>query len=164
MTSPSKGIFWHNYITKQEVFVIKKKLKFKYSLNTPCLKVASFHLEIKDDLLIASWPLPFRSTSEFSDSLLKLLRLIKEKEIRKLFLGTCNPNEGILTEEVIVFLEQQLFHRCPLQKVALLESTDFHWDNNIVQLINYLVLTFELDLQFRMFAYEEEAVAWLQDA
>lgn len=92
------------------------------------------------------------------------MRLIKEKEIKKVFLDSCNPEEGTFTVEAIAFIEQQLFPCCPLEKVALLESTDFHWDNNILQLINYLIMTLELDVQFRMFTYKEEAIAWLKEA
>ena len=114
---------------------------------------------------MASWPAPVQSGSLKSyDSLLALLRFIKEKEIKKLFLDSGNPGGETLTEEAIAFVEQQVFRFCPLKKVALLESTDYHWDNNIGQLINYLILSLELDVQFRMFVYKEEAIAWLKEA
>jgi hypothetical protein len=135
-------------------------------LNTLLLpEVTPFQFEIKNDLLLAAWPLQVRSESpEFYDSLLLLLRLIKEKEIKKLLLDSGSPDGGTLTEDGIAFVEQQVYLFCPLQKVALLESIDYHWDNNIAQLINYLIMTLELDVQFRMFASKEEAIEWLRDA
>jgi hypothetical protein len=134
-------------------------------LNTLLSEVAPYHFEIKNDLLQASWPLHVRSKSpEFYDSLLTLFRLIREKEVKKLFLDSGTPDGGVLTEKVIAFVEQQVFLFCPLEKVALLESVDYHWDNNIAQFINYLILTLELDVQFRMFVCKEEAIGWLREA
>jgi hypothetical protein len=127
--------------------------------------VATKKFEIKHDLLLASWPSSVQSGSaEFYDSVLVLFRLIREKKIKKLFLDSGTPAGGILTEEVIAFVEQEVFHSCPLQKVALLESIDYHWDNNMVQFINYIKSTLALDVQFQVFLSKEAAINWLTEA
>jgi hypothetical protein len=124
--------------------------------------VATYHFKIINDLLLASWPFHIRSESpEFYDSILVLFRLIKEKQVKKLLLDSGIPDGGTLTEEVIAFVKHEVFLLCPLQKVALLESVDYHWDNNMIQFINYLRLTLALDVQFSTFASKEAAIAWL---
>ena len=127
-------------------------------------EIATNKFEIKHDLLLASWPdYVLAESAEFYDSILLLFRQIKEKKIKKLFLDSGTPEGGTLTEEVIAFVEQEVFLYCPLQKVALLESADFHWDNNMVQFINYLILSRGLEVQFQMFLTREAAIKWLKE-
>jgi hypothetical protein len=141
-------------------------MKTVYNSISPCLSpplVADYHFEVKNDLILASWSFDVRSESaEFYDSVLVLFRLIKEKNIKRLFLDSGTPDGGTLTEEVIAFVEQEVFLFCPLQRVALLESIDFHWDNNIAQFINYLKVTQNLEVQFQMFTSNEAAIDWLK--
>lgn len=123
-----------------------------------------YNFEISEDVLLASWPSYVKSESpEFFDSVLDLFRLIREKDIKHLLVDSGTPAGGGLTEEVIHYIEAEVFQCCPLQKVALLESVDFLWDNNMVQLINYLITAMNLDVQFRMFHSKEIAVNWLHE-
>jgi hypothetical protein len=132
--------------------------------NTLYPEVATSKFDIKHDLLLASWPDYVEAESAgFYDSILLLFRLIKENKIKKLLLDSGTPDGGILTEEVIAFVEQEVCLDCPLQKVALLESSDYHWDNNMVQFINYLILSRGLEVQFQMFLTREAAIKWLTE-
>lgn len=115
-------------------------------------------------MLLASWPHHVRSESpEFLRSLQVLFGLIREKEMTRLLVDSGTPDGGTLTEEVIACMKQEVCRFCPLKKVALLESVDYHWDNNIMQVFNYLKLTLGLEVQIRMFSSRDMALNWLND-
>jgi hypothetical protein len=159
------GSSWHHCRKQEGIAMFKAVILRPIPLNTQYQVVASHKFDIQHDLLVASWPSYVGSESaEFYDSILLLFRLIREKNIKKLLLDSGTPTGGTLTEEVITFIEQEVFHCCPMQKVALMESVDYHWDNNMVQVINYLKMTLELNLEFRMFLSREAAINWLTEA
>ncbi|MGV3639339.1 MAG: hypothetical protein ACO1NZ_02395 [Adhaeribacter sp.] len=92
-----------------------------------------------------------------------MFNLVREQKLSRLLLDSGTPDGGTLTEELIACMKQELSQDCCLKKVALLESVDYHWDNNIMQVFNYLKMTLGLDVQLRMFSTRDMAMNWLQD-
>lgn len=133
-------------------------------MNSPTATAATYHYEIGNGLLAASWPHHVRSTSpEFLESVKILFNLVGEHKLSRLLLDSGTPDGGTLTEELIACMKQELSQDCSLKKVALLESVDYHWDNNIMQVFSYLKMTLGLDVQIRMFSSRDMAMNWLQD-
>ena len=129
--------------------------------NTNPGEIQSYNFEIDNGLLQASWSEDLRSESaEFYASVQCLLEIIIDRKVTRLLLDSGKPEGGILTEEVTGYiLKHTPFTK--LEKVALLESHDFHWDNNIIQLARYLQQTIMVPFEFKLFATNSDAVAWL---
>lgn len=133
-------------------------------MNSPTVAAATYHFEISNGLLAARWPHHVRSTSpEFLQSVKVLFKLVREKNLSRLFLDSGTPDGGTLTEELIACMKQEVSLDCPLKKLALLESVDYHWDNNIMQVFNYLKMTLGLEVEIQMFSSSDMAINWLND-
>ncbi|KAA9346164.1 hypothetical protein [Adhaeribacter soli] len=112
-------------------------------------------------MLHASWSNDLSTESaEFFASVQHLLTIIIEKQVTRLMLDSGKPDGGILTEEVTGYiLKNTPFTK--LEKVALLESLDFLWDNNMIQLARFLQQTTLANFEFRVFPAKANAMEWL---
>jgi hypothetical protein len=127
-------------------------------------EIQSYCFAMDNGLLQASWSDELRSESEeFYASVQHLLALITQQQVTRLLLDSGKPDGGILTEEVTSYiLKHTPFTK--LEKVALLESQDFHWDNNIIQLASYLKQSTLVSFEFRTFSIKTNALEWLAAA
>ncbi|QHL87350.1 hypothetical protein GU926_07845 [Nibribacter ruber] len=85
---------------------------------------------------------------------------IREKNIEDVILDSGQPKGGTVSESVMNFGIKIAPHTA-LKRIALLESPDFHWDNNLLQIFAYLQTTFSLPLESRLFPSKSDALAWL---
>ena len=124
-------------------------------------EIQSYKFEICKGRLQASWSDDLGTESaEFFASVQHLLTIIIEQQITHLLLDSGKPAGGILTEEVTGYiLKNTPFTK--LEKVALLESHDFLWDNNIIQLARFLQQTTLVNFEFRVFPAKTNALEWL---
>ncbi|MGV3502626.1 MAG: hypothetical protein ACO1O1_02910 [Adhaeribacter sp.] len=132
-------------------------------MNIRSAPAATYHFETSNGILAASWPHHVQSESpEFLQSVKILFGLVRDQHLTRLFIDSGTPQGGTLTEELIACMKQELGMGCSLRKVALLESVDYHWDNNIMQVFNYLRMTLGLEVEIRMFSSRELAFHWLE--
>ncbi|MFC6999945.1 hypothetical protein [Rufibacter roseus] len=118
-------------------------------------------LEIEGKRLIASWPtLESVNSPEFFRSFVSLFVTIRERHISELILDSGQPQGGTVSEPIINFgLKVAPF--TALKRVALLESTDFHWDNNLLQILCYLSTSMDFPLEVKLFPSRSLALEWL---
>ena len=120
-----------------------------------------YFFELTGDVLAARWDDSLSVMNpEFLQSVRKLIQELVEKQIPKLLIDPGVPEGGILTEEVIAYLIENAAHT-QVRYIAILESVDFHWDNNIGQLFNYLQTVVPFSFEVRFFGTREEALKWL---
>lgn len=84
-------------------------------------------------------------SSAFFQTIITLFTLIKDKKATHLIVDSGLPAGGALTEEVIHYIIHHI-PNIPLKKIAILESPDFHWDNNLYQLIKLLITNYQLPI------------------
>jgi hypothetical protein len=113
------------------------------------------------DVLVTRWDDNLSVlTPEFLESVKKLVGLLTEKSIPKLLIDSGIPEGGVLTEEVITYLIENAA-QTQVRYIAILESVDFHWDNNMGQLFNYLQSIVPFSFEVRFFRNSTEALDWL---
>ncbi|RAU84099.1 hypothetical protein [Pontibacter arcticus] len=98
-------------------------------------------------------------SSRFLQTVAFLFRTIQEKEVANLIIDSGMPAGGILTEEVIHCFIQNIPHT-PLRKIALLESPDYLWDDNLFQVISLLITSYSLPIEISMLESRSAAKKW----
>lgn len=120
-----------------------------------------FTYEVRGDVILASWKDELSAESQaFLDSVKHLIRFGHERSIKKILIDSGTPAGGVLTEEVMLLM-QNSFGEVAIEKMALLESSDFHWDNNLYQFLQYLKVMLQLSYQVRLFNNKTAALEWL---
>ena len=130
-------------------------------MNTLNYETALFNFEIRNRVLLASWSDDLSSESEqFRDSIAQLFHLAALEKIEHVFLDSGTPRGGTLTEAVINQVQNSI-GKIAVKKIALLESVDFHWDNNLIQFFKYLKTSQNLTFEFKTFYTKSLALEWL---
>jgi hypothetical protein len=110
---------------------------------------------------MASWSDDLSSESEaFFNSINYLFKVAADNKVKKVFIDCGVPAGGTLTEGVINFVEASITG-LELEKIAVLESIDYHWDNNLMQLLQYLKQALNLSFQAKLFTLKKQALEWL---
>ncbi|MCC9136538.1 hypothetical protein ACFSKU_07005 [Pontibacter silvestris] len=94
-----------------------------------------------DDLSVES--------SLFFQTIVSLFATIQERKVRNLVIDSGIPSGGVLTEEVIHYFVQHI-PNTPLQNIAILESPDYLWDNNLYQVISLLITSYNLPVSVKL--------------
>ena len=105
-----------------------------------------------DDLSVES--------TEFFQTVVFLFGFITEKQVRCLMVDSGVPAGGVLTEEIIDFFTINI-RNTPLKHIALLESPDYLWDNNLYQVIRMLISGYQLPITVEMFKNSTIGYKWL---
>ncbi|MHC2990851.1 hypothetical protein OB13_04360 [Pontibacter sp. HJ8] len=82
-------------------------------------------------------------SSRFFQTIVSLFAIIQEKNVANLIIDSGIPAGGVLTEEVIHYFIQHI-PGTPLKNIAILESPDYLWDNNLYQVIKLLIASHRL--------------------
>lgn len=98
-------------------------------------------------------------STQFFDTIITLFATIKDKQVANLMVDSGIPAGGLLTGEIIEYFIQQI-PNTPLKNIAILESPDFLWDNNLYQVILLLVTTYELPIAVKMVKNCSVALEW----
>jgi hypothetical protein len=96
---------------------------------------------------------------QFQESIVSLFSTIVEKNIINLIVDSGNPAGGVLTEEVISHFIQHI-PNTPLRNIAILESTDYLWDNNLLQVIKLLITNYNLPIAVELVKGSKAASKW----
>ena len=116
-----------------------------------------------ENILAVKWRDELSVESEvFSETIVTLFDKIKENKVAKLIVDSGKPAGGVLTEGVINFLIQNI-PGSTLQFIALLESTDYLWDQNLLQVINLLIYTHQLPVSVKLVRNKTAAEEWLSE-
>ena len=105
-----------------------------------------------DDLSVES--------ARFFQTIVTLFSTIQEREVTNLMIDSGIPAGGVLTEEIIDYFIQHI-HTTPLRHIAILESPDYLWDNNLYQVINMLVTTYQLPIALKLVKNHAAGQEWL---
>ena len=112
------------------------------------------------NILSVKWSDELRvESTQFFDTIITLFATIREKQVTNLVVDSGIPAGGLLTEEIIDFFIQQI-PNTPLKNIAILESPDFLWDNNLYQVILLLVATYELPISVKLVKNRSIASDW----
>ena len=118
-------------------------------------------MEIEGNTLVASWPcLKSVNSSEFFRSFVSLFVTIRQNAIAGVILDSGQPQGGTVSDSLINF-GLKIVPYTALRRIALLESTDFHWDNNLLQIFAYCATFKSSPLQAQLFPSRSEALEWL---
>ena len=98
-------------------------------------------------------------SAQFFDTIVTLFATIREKQVTNLVVDSGIPAGGLLTGEIIEYFIQQI-PNTPLKNIAILESPDYLWDNNLYQVILLLVTTYELPIAVKMVKNCSVALEW----
>ncbi|WP_162427920.1 hypothetical protein [Pontibacter pudoricolor] len=98
-------------------------------------------------------------SAQFFDTIIKLFATIRQKQVANLIIDSGIPAGGLLTEEIIDYFIQQI-PDTPLKNIAILESPDYLWDNNLYQVIVLLIVTYELPITVKMVKNRSAALEW----
>ncbi len=120
-----------------------------------------YKFEVKGDVIVTCWHESLSAESnEFRDSIKNLFRFAAERKLKKVLLDSGTPAGGTLTEELMLLVQNAIL-KIDLEKIAILESCDFHWDNNLLQFLKYLNTFLQLDLDIKLFNSKTLALVWL---
>ncbi|MBK0402736.1 hypothetical protein I5M27_07045 [Adhaeribacter sp. BT258] len=120
-----------------------------------------FTYEVRGDVILASWNDNLSAESKaFLDSIKHLIQFASERNLKKICIDSGKPAGGVLTEDVMHLLQTSIV-KIEVDKIALLESCDFHWDNNLYQFLQYLKTYLQLGFQIRLFTNKKGALEWL---
>ena len=145
-------------------FLRNRKSYFKNVSLLPEFLAASamYSFEQNNGCLLANWNGGIRMDSEeFTQSLTALLPLLVEKEITCLLLSADIPLEGALNLESLDLLEK-FSPDMKLQKIALLESQNFLWDNNVLQTFALIKELAGLPTLIEAHPTKQNALAWFK--
>ena len=95
----------------------------------------------------------------FFQSIVSLFAVIQERKVTNLLIDSGIPAGGVLTEEIIEYFIQHI-PNTPLKKIAILESTDYLWDNNLYQVINLLITTYQLPIGLKLVKSRASGQEW----
>jgi hypothetical protein len=69
------------------------------------------------------------------------------------------PAGGVLTEEIINYFIQHI-PNTPLENIAILESPDYLWDNNLYQVIMLLISIYRLPIAVKLVKSQAAGQEW----
>ncbi|WP_026463673.1 hypothetical protein [Adhaeribacter aquaticus] len=119
------------------------------------------NLEINETLLLASCQsLTNNEPINTKAAIIPLLEALGNKEIELLLLDLQIPLQDGIPEEVLIHTSE-ILPQSNLRKIAIIESTDYYWDQNILQTILLLKANFNLPLKAQLFETRETALDWL---
>ncbi|HSI89683.1 MAG TPA: hypothetical protein VK927_01140 [Adhaeribacter sp.] len=127
------------------------------------LTVASqvFDFQIKNHVLFAGWSNSVSVESpQFMESIKHLFYVAAEYNITRILIDSGTPSGGALTEDLVNLVQKYLPTVQP-ERIALLESPDFHWDNNLFQVLKYLKTALNMSFEIRSFSTRSLAQEWL---
>jgi len=117
--------------------------------------------QLKSDIILASWAYELSVESmEFLNSVKELFQFAKELNLKKILIDSGTPAGGVLTEDVMLLIQESIVN-VAAEKIALLETSDFHWDNNLLQFFKYLKNFLQLSYEVRLFSNKQKALDWL---
>ncbi|WP_161889912.1 hypothetical protein [Pontibacter russatus] len=96
----------------------------------------------------------------FFETIVSLFATIHEKRVTNLLVSSGIPSGGVLTEEVINYFIRQI-PDTPLKHIAILESPDYLWDDNLYKVITLLVSTFQLPISVKLAASRAVGKEWI---
>lgn len=96
---------------------------------------------------------------QFLQTIVFLFATIKEKQAINLLIDSGLPAGGVLTEEIIQHFIQHI-PDTPLKCIAILESPDYLWDNNLYQVISLLITTYQLPIVVKMVKSHVVGLEW----
>lgn len=96
----------------------------------------------------------------FFETIVSLFATIHEKRVTNLLVNSGIPSGGVLTEEVINYFIRQI-PDTPLKNIAILESPDYLWDDNLYKVITLLVSTFQLPISVKLVASRAVGSEWI---
>ncbi|WP_266203415.1 hypothetical protein [Pontibacter kalidii] len=112
------------------------------------------HVSWSDDLSVES--------ARFLQTVVYLFTTIQEQKVSHLIIDSGLPAGGVLTEEVI----QCFIHHIPhttLRKIALLDSPDYLWDYNLLQVISLLVANYKLPIEVKLVSSHAAGLRWFAE-
>jgi hypothetical protein len=98
-------------------------------------------------------------SGEFFQTIVSLFTAIQEMQVANLLVDSGIPAGGLLTEEIIDYFIQSI-PGTPLKSIAILESPDYLWDNNLYQVIMLLVTTYQLPIAVTLVKSRAAALEW----
>ncbi|SIT90126.1 hypothetical protein [Pontibacter indicus] len=98
-------------------------------------------------------------SNQFQETIVALFSEIVEKNVRNLIVSSGTPAGGILTEEVISHFIQHI-PDTPLRNIAILESADYLWDYNLLQVIKLLISNYKLPIAVELMKGSAAANKW----
>jgi hypothetical protein len=98
-------------------------------------------------------------SAQFFETIITLFATIRQKQVINLIVDSGIPAGGLLTEEIIEYFIQQI-PSTPLRNIAILESPDYLWDNNLYQVIALLVATYKLPITVKLVKNRSGALQW----
>lgn len=114
------------------------------------------------NLLSAKWSDELSVESfDFFQTIVSLFATVQEKQVSNLFIDSGIPAGGVLTEELIDYFIHNI-PNTPLRKIAILESPDYLWDNNLYQVILLLVSTYHLPIEVKLLKTPGAVREWLR--
>ncbi len=99
-------------------------------------------------------------SDQFLQTLVTLFAAIQEKKVTNLIIDSGVPAGGVLTENIMNYFIEQI-HHTTLQNIAILESPDYLWDNNLYQVIALLISTYHLPIAVRLVKSHAAGHEWL---
>ncbi|MBD1398938.1 hypothetical protein H9Q13_17340 [Pontibacter sp. JH31] len=99
-------------------------------------------------------------SSHFQETIASLFGTIIDKKVVSLIVDSGTPSGGVLTEQVISQFIQHI-PGTPLRNIAILESTDYLWDYNLVQVIKLLVSSYDLPIAVELMKGSAAARKWI---
>lgn len=102
-------------------------------------------------------------SDQFFQTVVSLFATIQEKQVANLLVESGVPAGGVLTEGIINYLIQRI-PGIPLQKIAILESPDYLWDNNLYQVIKMLITSYQLPIRVKLVKSSEIARDWFSSS
>ncbi|WP_299705724.1 hypothetical protein [uncultured Pontibacter sp.] len=98
-------------------------------------------------------------SGQFQETMVSLFSTIVEKNVSNLIVDSGTPAGGVLTEEVISRFIQHI-PNTPLRNIAILESTDYLWDYNLLQVIKLLISNYDLPIAVELMKGSAAAAKW----
>jgi uncharacterized protein YodC (DUF2158 family) len=98
-------------------------------------------------------------SSQFRETIVSLFSTIVQKKVVSLIVDSGTPAGGVLTEQVISQFIQHI-PGTPLRNIAILESSDYLWDCNLVQVIKLLVSNYDLPIAVELMKGSAAARKW----
>ncbi|MFD3001284.1 hypothetical protein ACFS7Z_12990 [Pontibacter toksunensis] len=96
---------------------------------------------------------------QFLQTIVFLFAIIQEKQVTNLLINSGLPAGGVLTEDVIQRFIQHI-PGTPLKRIAILESADYLWDNNLYQVISLLTTTYRLPIAVKVTKSRAACLEW----
>ncbi|WP_139307904.1 hypothetical protein [Pontibacter flavimaris] len=111
-------------------------------------------------ILQVSWSDDLSVESDrFLQTVVYLFTTIQQQKVSHLIIDSGLPAGGVLTEEVIQSFIHHIPHT-PLKHIAILESPDYLWDNNLLQVISLLITTYRLPIAIELVKDRTAAREW----